>query len=203
MFSNRKVKEYSSLKEWFDDEPNRIKNCVATNGRDDTTYVLGKKSFMPFNGMYKLEGSFNNTRLVSLSEQRRTIIAAAEGYREAVEKYATATLFRPENRSKETDTQILVRTDETVTPLIIFLEENPEAFKWSMEIDKKAIIDWSGIPYNNLYRPPTIHSLLDCGVRRETHNLIRFDRPILRPIPISDEEPVLSWYVGYIVQKPE
>lgn len=134
-----------------------------------------------------------------LMDMRRFLVEQSDEYVKELEIYCSKSLFRSENKSSNEYEDSLVHANSNTRDLIVYLEHNPIAFSWFVGKSRFVSDTWVGIPNEVLYRIPKIHGFLNMGILEDTHALVRFERPILRPIPISIGEPLYSWNVGCVV----
>lgn len=127
------------------------------------------------------------------------LLKLAEHHVHELHIYCSSVLFRNENRSKVQETLELAAMGSMIIPIIVYREDDPEAFKWFLGEPRPVTHQWMGKPNEVVYKIPNIHGFLDNGILNGYHGLVRLENPILREIPVNVKEPLYSWYVGFVV----
>lgn len=82
-------------------------------------------------------------------------------------------------------------------PLTIWATENPVSFEWRIEQEFPSRVVWD---FEEVCTIPTRHKFLDRNFLDSNSIIIQFNPIKARPIVLDYDEPLISWYTGFVVE---
>jgi len=82
-------------------------------------------------------------------------------------------------------------------PLLIWATENPVSFEWRIEQMVPARSEWL---FEEVCVIPARHKFLDRGFLDTNSVIIQFQPMARRPVVLDADEPLISWFPGFVVE---
>jgi hypothetical protein len=93
--------------------------------------------------------------------------------------------------------QLVINPGDSLRPIIVSFTPEPSSFDWHLDEPKMCTDRWIGA---SSYEIPAKHKFIDYGIFRGSGYIVPMNL-VLRPMDLTDDRFLFSWYGGFVVSK--